>query len=284
MKPTLEQIQVGQEKSIVAFQYSKRDFDAPWHFHPQYELTYIKGSHGTKFIGDYVGPYEPGELVLLQPNLPHCWKNSSHADLMSESVVIQWNPDIFYPAPELKHMFSMLDAASKGLIFSKKDTLSIAPLILKLSSVQGQQLYIGLLEVLANLPLIPSTSLSHSSFTNNLSSEYSNRMSKIHDFIESAYVRKIKLEEIAEMVSMSEQSFSRFFTKMMGRPFFTFLNEYRVNIASKMLLDTDRSVAEIAFECGYESLPFFHKQFSKFKKQTPNKFRQCHAEKPFTGK
>jgi transcriptional regulator GlxA family with amidase domain len=76
---------------------------------------------------------------------------------------------------------------------------------------------------------------------------------------------------------MSEQSFSRFFSKMMGRPFFTFLNEYRINIASRMLIDTDLSVAQIGFTCGYESLPFFHKQFSKFKNESPQKFRKKHS-------
>ena len=65
---------------------------------------------------------------------------------------------------------------------------------------------------------------------------------------------------------MSEQSFCRFFSKMMGRPFFTFLNEYRINMASHMLLDTDWTVAEISFAAGFESPAFFHKQFNKYKK------------------
>jgi len=73
---------------------------------------------------------------------------------------------------------------------------------------------------------------------------------------------------------MSEQAFSRFFTKMMGRSFITFLNEYRINIAARLLLDTDDSVSQIGYACGYESLPFFHKQFIKFRGSSPLAYRK----------
>jgi AraC-like DNA-binding protein len=101
-------------------------------------------------------------------------------------------------------------------------------------------------------------------------------MSTVHDFISKNYIHKVHLKEVAYLVNMSEQSFSRFFSKMMGRPFFTFLNEYRINIAVRMLLDGDNSVSEIAYSCGYESLPFFHKQFNKYRGGTPLVFRKNH--------
>ncbi|MEO1451507.1 MAG: cupin domain-containing protein, partial [Bacteroidota bacterium] len=91
MEPKLEQIRLGRAQSILAFSFSKPNFDAPWHFHPQHELTLIEASTGTKFIGDFVGPYGPGELVLLRSNLPHCWKNHVNAEEEAQSVVVQWN-------------------------------------------------------------------------------------------------------------------------------------------------------------------------------------------------
>ena len=135
-------------------------------------------------------------------------------------------------------------------------------------------LYGELVFLLIKLSKMKAKYLSESKFESEYSDVHRNRISKIHDFVEKNYNRKIYLLEVAELAHMSEQSFSRFFTKMMGRPFFTFLNEYRVNIASRLLIDTDKSVAEIGFECGYESLPFFHKQFNKFKNITPSKYRK----------
>lgn len=274
MKPVLEKIPLGNHQTISAFRYAKPKFETPWHFHPQHELTYIDDSIGTKFIGDYVGSYEPGELVLLRSNLPHCWKNQTSADRLSQSTVIQWNKGIFAPVPELEALFSMLKKASRGVLFVPEEVAPLIPRIQALPLLPAPALYTELLTILLALANCKQQTLSTASFTQDLPSAYNSRMAQIHDFVEANFHRKIYLKEMATLVNMSEQSFSRFFKKMMGRPFFTFLNEYRINIASRLLIDTDQSVAEIGYSCGYESLPFFHKQFNKFKGSSPSRYRR----------
>lgn len=276
MKPVLEQIRLGTAQSILAFRYADQSFDAPWHFHPQHELTFIEESTGTKFIGDYVGPYQVGELVLLRSNLPHCWKNQLEEEGKAKSVVIQWDKGIFAKVPELAALLRLLRTAARGLLFAADDVQELIPRVQGLPDLKGYQLYVQLLSILLELSECRYTTLSENRFIDDLPTEYSDRMSKVHDFVEVNYQRKIYLKELAQLVSMSEQSFSRFFSKMMGRPFFSFLNEYRINIAGRMLVDTDWSVAQIGFACGYESLPFFHKQFNKFKGESPSKFRKRH--------
>lgn len=269
MKPVLEPIHLGKQKTIQGFLHTKKDFETPWHFHPQHELTYIDESVGTKFIGDYVGPYEPGELVLLRSNLPHCWKNTIGQKGKAKSTVVQWNRGIYTKVPELAPVFHMLRTASKGILFHKDETASLLPKLKKLIKLEGHDLYIQLLALLTTLSRCGYTTLSEASFMDDIPSEYGSRIAKAHDFISVHYNRKIYLKELANLVNMSEQSFSRFFTKMMGRPFFSFLNEYRINMAARMLLDTDNSVSQIGFYCGYESLPFFYRQFKKFKGCSP---------------
>lgn len=277
MKPQLEEIKLGVSQSILAFHYDQARFDAPWHFHPQYELTYIKGSIGTKFIGDFVGPYEPGELVLLSSNLPHCWKDQANQEAQARSTVIQWNEGIFASVPELEKLFRMFQVAAQGIIFNLEDQAHILARVDRLPLLVGQRLYLELLGLLLDLSTGDFSTLSNAQFRQHLSPEFSSRMAKIHDFIEMHYQRKIYLRELAQLVNMSEQSFSRFFSRVMGRPFFSFLNEYRINVAGRMLIDTDWSVAQIGFACGYESLPFFHKQFNKFKTETPSRYRKRYA-------
>ena len=276
MKPILEQIPLGIDQSIWAFRHDKQHFETPWHFHPQHELTYIEESVGTKFIGDYVGAYAPGELVLLRSFLPHFWKNNTDSNTPARSTVIQWNPNIFAQVPELAPVFDLLGKASHGLIFPHKDIEKWIPTILELPNFSGHKLYLELLSILVKLAHCSPRILSETSFKEDIPSEFNTRMTKIHDFVEKEYHRKIYLKEVADLLPMSEQSFSRFFRKMMGRPFFTFLNEYRINVASRMLLDTDKSVTEIGFCCGYESLAFFHKQFKKFQGTTPFAYRKRH--------
>jgi AraC-like DNA-binding protein len=273
MKPILEQIDLRRGQSILAFRHLEKNFETPWHFHPQHELTYIEESVGTKFVGDYVGAYEPGELVLLRSNLPHCWKNHTNQPGQSISTVVQWNKGIFSKVPELSPLFEMLSAASKGILFDKEESLSIIPQLKDLPTLNGPTLYLQLLEVLMDLTRCSYRTLSEASFTDDLPSEYGNRMATVHGFIEKNYGRKIYLKEMADLVNMSEQSFSRFFSKMMGRPFFTFLNEYRINMASRMLIDTDWAITEIGYQCGYDSPSFFNKQFNKFKNTSPLRYR-----------
>lgn len=278
MKPILETIPLGIEKSIVAFNYVSRDFETPWHFHPQLELTYIEESYGTKFIGDYVGTYEPGELVLIQSNVPHCWTNNKSDTVKSNSFVVQWNKGIYTNIPELKSLHNLFIAASKGIIFNKEQSKILIPELKKMTHKEGSKLYISLLSLLLKLTKIDYKTLSNSSFTKNISNEYTNKISKIHLFIAKNYAHKIYLKEVSKEVNMSEQSFSRFFFKIMGRTFFIFLNEYRINIATRMLLHTNKSVSEIGYACGYESLPFFFKKFKEFHHSSPAQYRKNYSK------
>ena len=274
MKPILEPIHLGQQQTIVSFRHAKTNFETPWHFHPQHELTYIERSFGTKFIGDYVGSYEPGELVLLRSDLPHCWKNNVQQDGQSISVVVQWNNGVFAEVPELSPVFEMLKTASKGIIFDKKEAAPLINALKELLPLKGHDLYIELLTLLVELSKCRYHTLSESSFMDDIPSEYGSRMAKVYDFVEAHFDRKIYLRELADSVSMSEQSFSRFFTKMMGRPFFVFLNEYRIKRACRLLLDSNKQVSEIAFDVGYESLPFFYRQFKKFMDCPPLEYQK----------
>ncbi|MEM9886744.1 MAG: AraC family transcriptional regulator [Bacteroidota bacterium] len=274
MKPIFQQIAIEQEQSIIAFYYNKDIFEAPWHFHPQHELIYVKNSTGTKFVGDYVGSYLPGELVLLRSNLPHSWKNYKQADNRAQSVVVQWEKGIFAQVPETSKLFKMLRTAAKGILFEADEVRDLIPMMTKMLDLEADDLYLQLLALLLKLADCKHPTLSAASFTDDMPTEYGSRIAKVHDFVELHYARKIYLKELAELVNLSEHAFSRFFSKVMGRPFFQFLNEYRVNNASRMLIETDRSVAEIGYASGYESLTFFYKQFAKFKGVSPLKYRK----------
>ncbi|MGA9638623.1 AraC family transcriptional regulator [Flavobacterium sp.] len=278
MKPILEAIHLGEQKTITVFNYNEENFEAPWHFHPQHELTFIESSFGTKFIGDYVGPYEPGELVLVRSNLPHCWKNHEQENIPSQSLVIQWNKGVFAKVPELNGLFEMLTTSSKGIVFDTEQIKPLLPSIKKLLNLTSDELYIQFLHLLVQLSKCEYKTLSESSFVDDIPYEHNNRITKVHDFIEKYFNRKIYLKEVADLVNMSEQSFSRFFNKMMGRSFFTFLNEYRINMASRMLLYSDKSVSQIGYDCGFESPPFFFKKFNEIYQISPTKYRKQHLK------
>lgn len=275
MRAIFENLPVGAQQSINAFRYAAKSFTTPWHFHPQHELTLIEESSGTKFIGDHVGAYAPGELVLLRGNLPHCWKNQPSTGL-SRSTVIQWNPETFARAPELDTVFQLTQAAARGIIFDSRDTAAILPEMQNLPDLAPAEKYIHLLSILQQLATCRYNYLSAAAFQETLPSADGNRMQRIHRYVEQNFQRKVQLAEIAQQVHLSEQAFNRFFRKMMGRPFFLFLNEYRINRVSQLLVETDWPVGRIAHACGFASLPFFHRQFRRFMSATPLQYRKQH--------
>ena len=145
----------------------------------------------------------------------------------------------------------------------------------------GVNRYIQLLNILQKLSEVKEYEfLSGEHYSPDLSLQTGYRLDSVQQYVEGHYTEKITLAEVAELVSMTESSFSRFFSRVMQKPFFSFLNEYRVNRASKLLIETEQSVAEIGFSCGYESLPFFYKQFKKIKGYSPLVYRKIYrAEK-----
>ena len=77
MKAILEKISYQQEHSFRIFQGANPRFNCPFHYHPEIELTSIVSSTGHRYVGDHIGRFAPGDLVLMGPNLPHSYINDA---------------------------------------------------------------------------------------------------------------------------------------------------------------------------------------------------------------
>jgi AraC-like DNA-binding protein len=279
MKAVFEKIDLKDASSILAFEYAEDYFDAPWHFHPEYELTYIVKSYGTRYVGNHIASYEPHELVLLGPNLPHCWKHDNNQDVKATSIVIQWPEKLMKGLPVFQQISNLLKLSQRGVLFKEFPQEAIHAKmqdIVKATEVSKYIKLIGLLDEISQFS--EKTMLAGNSYTFDLSNDTNRRIDKVQRFVSKNYHKKIKLQEVADELKMTEQSFSRFFSKTMQRPFFVYLNEFRVNYASRFLLETDLHVKEIGYNCGYESLPFFYQQFKKFKGYSPLSFRKMYRK------
>ncbi|GGF36234.1 AraC family transcriptional regulator [Echinicola rosea] len=275
MKAILEKVLLEEQDPVLSFSYNKKDFETPYHFHPEFELTYIMESSGIRYVGNNISDYQPGDLVMLGKNLPHCWKNEHSEHQSSRSLVLQWREEIIPELPWFEKIRQLHKDAERGLYFlpdAKEDILRAMQAVLHSTGLDKYQAMVGLLDLMTNKGKF--IKLAGSSYSSDLSHDTNDRLQAVQQYVNNHYQGKIKLKDIADHLHMSEQSFSRFFSKTWKKPFFVFLNEYRINIASRVILETDKQMTEIAFECGYESLAFFYKQFKKFKKHTPLEFRK----------
>ncbi|WP_152285459.1 AraC family transcriptional regulator [Flavicella marina] len=279
MKAQFEKIASPADNSFNSFIYNNKRFIAPWHFHPEYELTYIVKGKGIRYVGNSIHKFEEGDFVLLGPDIPHCWKNTDDTSENVQSIIFQWEQHILGTDWILKSEFSsikkLFDKAKQGVRFSNEIAKKYSSQLLELLSKPPFEKIIGFIQILELLSHENDIDLlSSANFTPILNRKANNRIEAVYHFVRHNYDKKIKLKDVSSLVAMTDEAFCRFFKKTFNKSFFTFVNEYRINLACKSLTETNKQVSQIAYDCGYESLPFFYKQFQKFMNCSPLHFRK----------
>lgn len=283
MKAQFEKISSSVKSSFNAFVYEDKNFDAPWHFHPEYELTFISKGEGIRYVGNSVEKFEVGDFVLIGSNLPHCWKDSIQNKGSVKSLIFQWNDDIlgenWIEKNEFKNIKTLLNLALKGIKFKNINPKKIEHKLAKIINQTPFEKLISFVQLLDELSDYKEIeTLTTTGFTPNLNIKANNRIDKVYDYVQENYDKKIKLNEASKLVSMGDEAFCRFFKKSLNKSFFTFVNEYRINLACKSLIETNKQVSQIAYNCGYESLPFFYRQFQKFMNCSPLQFKKMYIK------
>lgn len=278
MKARFEKVRAGVESSITAFHFEGDRFDAPWHFHPQHELTYIVRSKGLRYVGNSITPFVEGDFAWIGSNVPHCWKNEVGGS-KAHSIVIQWNGDLFDHLPEFENIRQLAQKACKGVLIAPGRSAPYQVLMENVANSRGMERYLHFISLLHQLAAekhtVPISTVEHREQPD---ASVSQRLGVINEYISQHFAGKVTLEEAAATACLSPASFSRFFSNTMRKPFFRYLNEYRINRARTLLIETDKAVAAIAYECGYESLPFFYKQFKRYTDQSPLQYRKRFEE------
>lgn len=283
MKASFEKIFPLDLSALHVLSYEKEEFDAPWHYHPEYELTYILSSKGVRYVGNHFENFAENDLVLLGPNLPHCWKNSGKQTTKASAIVIQWRDDLlgkdWHQKNEFESINKLLQASSMGVKFGGELAQELKEDFLSLPELPKFDRLMCLLKILHRCSMTEDLKrLCANSAQDTFNFGDQDRINTIFQYVKDHYHQKITLTTISSRVHISEESFSRFFSKFLGKPFFTFLNEYRINAACTMLIETNLQVDEISYACGFESLPFFFRQFKKYKGCSPKQFKLHYRE------
>ncbi len=278
MKAYYEPIVLLETNSFKAESQVKKSFDVPWHYHPEYELTYITSSDGIRYVGNNMENFRAGDLVLLGPNLPHCWKNTANLETVAEAVVVQWQENLmgtnWMDTLEFASIQRLLKLSKRGIKFGERVSQQTKTKLYRLLELKPFEKLLSFLEILHALAEADDYEhLCDHDYDCDINFDDSERVNTVYQYVKFNYQRKITLDDVARQVNMSKGYFSRYFSNIMKKAFFTFLNEYRISNACRMLIDTDLQIAEIGYTCGYENVPYFHKQFKKIKGVSPQQYR-----------
>jgi len=278
MRAQFEQLGTKPNYTFNAFTFKKEEFDASFHFHPEYELTFILSSTGTRYVGNHFEDFKENDMVLLGPNLPHCWKNFPGQKAIASAIVIHWNQDFiddkWLDREEFISIKKLFQYALNGVKFNIGAAATFKHQLKNLTKLDSFEKFHYFLGILQQLSVCDEISLLTSQDDMHTLNYHNNeRIGLALEYIRKNYAQKISLAEVADRNKMTEEAFSRFFSKLMRKSFFCYLNEYRINHACTQLIETDKNISEICYASGYDTQPFFFRQFRKFKGCTPGFYR-----------
>jgi AraC-like DNA-binding protein len=253
-----------------------------WNFHPEFEIHLIRKSSGTAYVGDYIGNFGPGDLTVVGSNLPHDWVSHIGKDdrIPERDLVVQFHPDKIRQAsqylPEMKRLDALLAAAQRGVRFSGSTARRAAVLLERIGGARGLERLIRFLRVLEMLADSAEYELlSSPDFSPNLDATTLNTMQRAILHINSHFTERIQLPDVARVVNMSTNTFSRFFIKNTGRSFTDYVVSLRIGRACKLLSDLDKTVTDICYEVGYTNLSNFNRAFLRHVGRTPSVYRKA---------
>ena len=273
------------EKNSMEFIHVKR-MNQPylgynWHYHEEFELIYFLEGQGIRIVGDHISDFKKGELVLVGAWLPHLWRHDLQEAQEQEAdfIVIKFRKRFdqinLFALPELSSINRLLKKAERGLYFSQKTKDEVHDLILQMAASDGTKKLILLLEILRVLAMEEKLMLlSSPHFIRPLEATEEDRLQKVINYIFNNHYRNIPLEEVAELAFMTPPAFCRFFKKRTNKTFSHFLNEFRIGKSCQLLINSEKSIKQICYEAGFNSLTNFNRTFKSFKSMTPSAFRR----------
>ena len=274
---------LSSKDCFILIERKKSNFNFPVHVHPEYELNYIENAKGAqRIVGDSIEDIEEEELVLIaNPRLEHAWMDHHNRSQHIHEITIQFHPDLleesFLNKNQMVSVRQLFRRAEKGVAFSREAVIKVRPM-LKLLTCENDSFYslIKLLIIFHELSLDRGMrELASRLFMTDTRQEGDNnhKLNKIIDYINRHYAETIRLPDVAEMVNMREASFCRFIKQHTSRSFIDFLTDIRLGAASRALVDSADSIAEIGYKCGFNNLSNFNRIFKKKKGTTPSEFR-----------
>lgn len=270
-----------QSDCFTLFSRVKTEFDFPLHYHEEFELNFIQNAkNAQRVIGDHIEEIGDIELVLVGPNLQHAWFTHKCKGKEIREITIQFHKDLFddklLRRNQLNFIRTLFEKSVRGILFSKETTQQVAPRIIELNRKHGFDSVLELMSILHDLSTSRNMrTLSDSSFNTTEPFSYnSRRIEKTFEYMNQNFDKAVTLGEVAKLANMSEVAFSRFFKQRTGNTFIDSLTEIRLGHASRLLIDTTQSVAEIAYHCGFNNISNFNRIFRKKKGCTPRDFRE----------
>ncbi len=267
------------------FQYYLEDiwlFDfhcIDWHWHPEVELVFIEKGKADFFIGCDRHTLSAGTGIFINSQVIHRFETC-------ESTVIPnivFSPLLLSPETGLiyqKYIRPVIASTTQYILFSpddpvKKDMLNTLTEILAMQETENVS-EIKTVELLLNLwrMIYENTDAAENTFTALSSVRTQAQLQIMMQYIHDNYPRQISLEDIARTVMLSKSSVLNIFNNNIHTTPISYLIDYRLKCAAKLLTATESSIFSIAQDTGFDNIGYFCRKFKERFHLTPSEFRK----------
>ncbi|MGB5560147.1 MAG: AraC family transcriptional regulator [Paracoccaceae bacterium] len=285
MNPDLEVVQISKGESFTAWEHGYPFRTVRWHFHPEYEIHHVVATTGRYFVGDFIGKFEPGNLVLTGPNLPHNWVSdvADGEQVPLRSRVVQFTEafisDAMVTFPELAACADLLEKSRHGAVFSPATANSVAPMLAELVRATGVRRVAVFMNILGALSRAADVrTLTSSSYIPDPSGFMSTGINEALAYIDTNLTEPFSEKDLADIAGLSAGAFSRSFRRHTGLGLVKYVNRLRINLACQMLMRPEEmKITDVCFASGFNNISNFNRQFQAQKGMSPSRFRELLA-------
>ena len=280
MQPVLAKLDIPIQASFRAFVKDEPRAPFLWHYHAEYELTYIVQGRGRRFVGDDVSAYREGDLVFLGSYLPHTWQSTGRY----RAIVVQFARDFLGDAldvcPELRPIRQLLNRGRRGLKILGRARTRIAGQLDELVRAKGVSRLAHCLQMLDQLAAATQyQTLASEVFAAPRDTVHSDGLQAALDEIHRHFLEPLRQVDVAKQAGLSAAGFSRFFHRATGIRFVDYVIDLRVGHACQLLLETDLPVTQVGHDSGFANLSNFNRAFRQRRCMTPSEFRNTYVER-----
>ena len=284
MKFALQKSPIPESRIFVAKELRDKHFDATWHAHSEYQLFMVLKGSGTRFIGNTVQSFNAGDLTFLGPAVPHLWRSDSvyfdkRSKLVTHGLVIYFREDFIgglLEKDEMQQIRSLFKKAKRGIEYYGQTVNQLGTMMNSIIAAHGATSLIQLLQVLETMAQTKTYRLLHNAdYAYKLKESETRRINLVINYAAQHFKERIALKSAAALLNMTPTSFSRYFSMKTSKSFSDFITELRIRHACKLLSEDDnKTISQVSYECGFNTLSNFNRQFKWYMKITPKAYRE----------
>ncbi|XCP84652.1 AraC family transcriptional regulator [Roseburia hominis] len=250
------------------------------HWHPEMEFTKITAGSAIYSVNLQEFNVSEGDFLFISPGLLHAARIYPRGSMSSETFVFHADllgnssADICtlrYFSPLADGTLNLSPLISREHSFYQKTS----QIFDRLCEVSHEKAFGYELKVKALLFTLLHGLLTHeTSRPADQPAAYSQRLKLIFDYIHAHYAEDISVEKLAQLCCISPSHFMHFFKEKSGTSFSQYLTQYRLR-QSALFLRQNMEIADAAFSCGFNNLPYYYKRFREYYHMTPREFQKA---------